>query len=58
VVVLTFLYSTCRDLCPAQAADIIEAIGRLGPPAAAQVIVYGVSVDPVGDTPQRARAFL
>jgi protein SCO1/2 len=58
VVILTFLYSTCRDLCPAQAADIIQAIGRLGPRAAAQVVVYGVSVDPVGDTPQRARAFL
>ena len=57
VVVLTFLYSTCRDLCPAQAADIIQAIGRIGP-RAAQVVVYGVSVDPVGDTPQRARAFL
>ena len=57
VVVLTFLYSTCRDLCPAQAADIIQAIGRLGP-RAGDVLVYGVSVDPVGDTPRRARAFL
>jgi len=58
VVILTFLYSTCRDLCPAQAGDIIQAIGRLGPHAASQVVVYGVSVDPVGDTPERARAFL
>jgi protein SCO1/2 len=57
VVILTFLYSTCRDLCPAQAGDIIQAIGRLGP-RAADVVVYGVSVDPVGDTPERARAFL
>jgi protein SCO1 len=57
VVVLTFLYSTCRDLCPAQAADIIGALGKLGP-GARDVVVDGVSVDPVGDTPQRARAFL
>ena len=57
VIVLTFLYSHCRDLCPAQAADIIGAVGKLGP-AAADVLVYGVSVDPVGDTPARARAFL
>jgi len=56
-VVLTFLYSTCRDLCPAQAGDIIQAIGKLGP-RAADVVVYGVSVDPVGDTPERATAFL
>jgi protein SCO1/2 len=57
VIVLTFLYSTCRDLCPAQAADIVQAIGRLGP-RASDVLVYGVSVDPAGDTPTRARAFL
>jgi protein SCO1 len=57
VVVLTFLYTTCRDLCPAQAGDIIQAIGRLGKHAG-DVVVDGVSVDPVGDTPQRARAFL
>jgi protein SCO1/2 len=57
VIILTFLYSTCRDLCPAQAADIIGAIGRLGRRAGG-VLVYGVSVDPEGDTPERARAFL
>lgn len=55
VVVLTFLYSTCRDLCPAQAADIANAVGRVGGKG---VMVYGVSVDPVGDTEQRARRFL
>ena len=57
VIVLTFLYSTCRDLCPAQAADIIQAVGKLGRRASG-VLVYGVSVDPVGDTRARARAFL
>jgi protein SCO1 len=56
-IVLTFLYSTCRDLCPAQAADIVQALGRLGR-RASEVLVYGVGVDPVGDTSARARAFL
>jgi protein SCO1 len=54
VLVLTFLYSTCRDLCPRQAAEIRDAVVRLGGGAE----VYGISVDPVGDTPERARAFL
>src|SRR4051812_6026083 len=57
VVVLTFLYSTCRDLCPAQAGDIIQGLGRLGS-RGSKVLVDGVSVDPVGDTPARARAFM
>jgi protein SCO1/2 len=48
VVVLTFLYTACRDLCPAQATEIAEAVGRVGK----GVVVYGVSVDPVGDTPE------
>jgi protein SCO1/2 len=54
VVVLTFLYSTCRDLCPAQAAKIKDAVLAVGK----GVEVLGVSVDPVGDTPARARSFL
>jgi protein SCO1 len=54
VIVLTFLYSTCWDLCPAQAAEIAEAVIEVGE----GVMVYGVSVDPVGDTPERARRWL
>jgi protein SCO1/2 len=54
VVVLTFLYSTCWDLCPAQAAEIVQAVTQAGP----GVTVYGVSVDPVGDTPKRVRDWL
>jgi protein SCO1/2 len=55
VVVLTWLYSSCRDLCPAQAKIIVDAVGRVG---GTGVQVYGVSVDPVGDTPKRVQAWL
>jgi protein SCO1/2 len=54
VIVLTFLYSGCWDLCPAQAADIVQAVGEVGK----GVTVYGVSVDPVGDTRRRVRDWL
>jgi protein SCO1 len=56
VVVLTFLYSTCWDLCPAQAAEIVEAVGQVG--GAGGVQVYGVSVDPAGDTRERVQRWL
>ena len=52
VLVVTFIYSTCRDLCPAQAGEVGDAVGKVG----GGVEVYGVSVDPVGDTSARARA--
>jgi cytochrome oxidase Cu insertion factor (SCO1/SenC/PrrC family) len=55
VVVLTFLYTACQDLCPAQAAEIVDAVTRVGGKG---VMVYGVSVDPVGDTPQHVRKWL
>jgi cytochrome oxidase Cu insertion factor (SCO1/SenC/PrrC family) len=55
VVVLTFLYTACQDLCPAQAAEIVDAVNRVGGKG---VVVYGVSVDPVGDTPEHVREWL
>jgi cytochrome oxidase Cu insertion factor (SCO1/SenC/PrrC family) len=54
VVVLTFLYATCWDLCPAQFTKIAQALEKVG----GGVTVYGVSVDPVGDTPRRVRKWL
>jgi protein SCO1/2 len=54
VVALTWMYSSCRDLCPAQATIIGDALKRVGK----GVQVYVVSVDPVGDTPERVKAWL
>jgi protein SCO1 len=54
VVVLTFLYTTCRDTCPLTATQIRGALDDLGE----DVPALAVSVDPVNDTPERARQFL
>jgi protein SCO1/2 len=54
VVVLTFLYSTCRDTCPVMAQQIRAALADLDVRPAA----LAVSVDPANDTPARARTFL
>jgi protein SCO1/2 len=54
VVVVTFMYSTCQDTCPVTAQQIRGALDDLGH----DVPALAVSVDPAGDTPQRARAFL
>ena len=53
-VVMTFVYSTCEDTCPAQVQSIRGALDRLG----RDVPVLAVSVDPAHDTPARARRFL
>jgi protein SCO1 len=54
VVVLTFLYTTCRDTCPLTATQIRGALDDLG----RDVPALAVSVDPANDTPERARQFL
>jgi cytochrome oxidase Cu insertion factor (SCO1/SenC/PrrC family) len=55
VIALTFIYATCRDLCPAEGNDIATAMRMVGGDG---VVTYIVSVDPVGDTPERARAWI
>jgi protein SCO1/2 len=52
-VVVTFLYTTCKDTCPLTASQIRVALDDLGH----DVPVVAVSVDPANDTPRRARAF-
>jgi len=54
VVALTFIYANCRDLCPAEGNDVAAAMDEVG----GGVEAYIVSVDPVGDTPQRARDWI
>jgi protein SCO1/2 len=54
VVILTFLYTTCRDTCPITAQQIAGALDRFG----RDVPVLAVSVDPAHDTPALARRFL
>jgi protein SCO1/2 len=55
VVALTFIYTSCRDLCPAEGNDVASAIGMVGGDG---VVAYVISVDPVGDTQARAGGWL
>ena len=56
-VVLTFLYTECPDICPVIGQRIGQALTELGKDAA-RVAVIAVSVDPQGDTPETAAAFM
>jgi protein SCO1/2 len=53
-VIVTFLYTTCDDTCPAQAQTVRGALDDLGE----DVPALAIAVDPPRDTPARARAFL
>jgi len=53
-VIVTFLYTTCDDTCPAQAQTVRGALDDLGD----DVPALAIAVDPPRDTPARAQAFL
>ena len=57
LVLLTFLYTSCPDVCPLIAENINRALRALGPKRDA-VSVLAVSVDPAHDTPQAVRRFV
>jgi protein SCO1 len=54
VAVITFLYTHCRESCPAQAQQVRGALDDLGH----DVPALAISVDPARDTAGSARAFL
>ena len=56
VVVLTFWYTHCPDMCPLAAEKVHQTLITLGKQAK-QVAVLAVSVDPFNDTPTSARQF-
>ena len=53
-VLVSFLYTTCDDTCPAQAETMRGALDDLGH----DVPAIAIAVDPPRDTAERARAFL
>jgi protein SCO1 len=58
VVVLSPMYTTCRDTCPLVAQQIQDALLDLPAADRAQVRALALSVDPRNDTPDSARKFL
>jgi len=57
LVLLTFLYTHCKDVCPLTAQNLSAAVQLLGKQRKA-VRVLAVSVDPRGDTPAAVRHFV
>jgi protein SCO1/2 len=57
-VVLTFLYTSCTDVCPVLIHVLTSAEQRLSERERNAVRFVGITVDPKRDTPQRLRAFM
>jgi protein SCO1 len=54
VLVVEFIFTRCRDLCPAQSREVRDAVLAAG----GGVQAYAITVDPENDTPQDAQRWL
>jgi protein SCO1/2 len=57
VVLLSFGYTSCADICPTTLGTMGSVLQRLGS-SAASVRAYYLSIDPQRDTPERLRDFM
>jgi protein SCO1 len=58
VVLLTFLYTHCPDVCPLIAENLNSALRELPPAEREEVRVLAISVDPKRDTPAQVRGYV
>jgi protein SCO1 len=57
VVIVSFIYTTCADLCPVTTARLGTLQQKLGDEMGRDVFFVSVSVDPEHDTPEMLKAF-
>jgi protein SCO1/2 len=57
VFVISFLFTTCKDICPLATARLAELQDRLGPAMGRDVFFYSISIDPETDTPARLKQY-
>src|SRR5215813_7992389 len=57
IVVLSFIYTSCKDICPLSTARLGEAQERLGSRVGRDIFFYSISIEPERDTPARLKQY-
>src|SRR5262245_32930099 len=57
VFVLSFLFTTCRDICALATARLAELQEKLGDSMGRDIFLYSISIDPETDTPARLKEY-
>jgi protein SCO1 len=57
VFVISFLFTTCRDVCPLATARLAELQEKLGDSMGRDIFFYSLSIDPETDTPERLKEY-
>ncbi len=57
ITVISFIYTSCRDLCPMVTARLAQLEDKLGELMGQDVFFVSISVDPENDTPQKLKEY-
>jgi protein SCO1/2 len=57
IFVISFLFTTCKDLCPLATARLAELQTKLGDSMGRDIFFYSISIDPEIDTPARLKQY-
>jgi protein SCO1 len=55
IVLISFVYTTCRDICPLITARLAQVYEQLGAAAGRDIHFVSISIDPVNDTPAKLK---
>ncbi len=57
IFVISFLFTSCKDICPLATARLAELQEKLGDSMGRDIFFYSISVDPETDTPERLKQY-
>ena len=57
IFVISFLFTTCKDVCPLATARLAELQEKLGDSMGRDIFFYSISIDPETDTPERLKQY-
>ena len=57
IVVISFIFTACRDFCPITTARLAQVEEKLGDSVGRDIFFYSITVDPENDTPEKLKAY-
>jgi protein SCO1 len=57
IFLISFMYTSCREICPLSTARLSELQDKLGDSMGREIFFYSISVDPETDTPERLKEY-
>ena len=57
IFVISFLFTSCKDICPLATARLAELQEKLGDSLGRDIFFYSLSIDPETDTPERLKQY-